>query len=284
MSDTGFTPPPPPPPPPPSAGGGGALTPRGLGDILSTAFAVYKANAAKLIVIVAIVVVPLALIGSLFQNVVFEVDTQDIVINGEVVGTVGVPRNFFAAIAAATVTAALAIIMASVLQAAVFRAGAQAVIGDTVDAEASYRYGFKRLGSVILISILVGLIVFAGFILLFIPGIIFWVFLSVAIPALVVENRRGTDALGRSWNLVKGSFWHVLGTVIVTAIITGVIGGLISALGGSNVFLSWIFTSIGQILTTPFTALVVVILYLDLRARQESLTADTLRAEIATGG
>ena len=31
----------------------------------------------------------------------------------------------------------------------------------------------------------------------------------------------------------------------------------------------------------PFTALVAMVLYLDLRARSESLTADTLRAELA---
>jgi hypothetical protein len=250
---------------------------------LSTAFEVYKANAAKLIVIVAIVVVPLALIGSLIQNVALKVSYEDLVVNGQVIGEIPTPRSFFAVIVAATITGVLAFVMAFVLQAAVVRAGAQAVIGDPVDAEASYRYGFKRLGSVILIAILAGLIIFVGFILLVIPGIIFAVFLSVAIPALVIENRRGTDALSRSWNLVKGSFWHVLGTVIVAGIITGVIGGLIGAIGGRNFFLSWVFTSIGQILTTPFTALVTVVLYLDLRARQESLSAETLRGEIAAG-
>lgn len=283
MSDTGFTPPPPPPPPPPSGGGGGTLSPRGIGDILTTAFEVYKANAAKLIVIVAIVVVPLALLGSVLQNVVFDAETREVTIGGRTIDTVVGSRSFFAAMAAATVTGVLAIIMAAVLQAVTFRAGAQAVIGDPVDAEASYRYGFRRLGSVILIAILVGIIVFIGFLLLVIPGIVAWVFLSVAVPALVVENRRGTDALSRSFKLVSGSFWHALGTVLITAIITGVIGSIVGAIGGSNVILSWIFTSIGQIITVPFTALVVVILYLDLRARQESLTADTLRAEIAAG-
>jgi hypothetical protein len=274
---------PPPPPPPPSGGGGGPLPPRTLGDVLSTAFEVYKANAAKLITIVAIVVIPLAFLGSLFQNVIFEVQTEEITIGGQTIESVAVPRGFFAALAATMVVAALAFVMSFVLQAAVVRAAAQAVVGDPVDPEASYRYGFKRLGSVILVSLLLGLIIFAGLLLLVIPGFIFMVFLSLSIPALVVENRRGTDALGRSWNLVSGSFWHVLGTLFVTAVITGVIGGVIAAIGGSNFLLSWIFTSIGQIITTPFTALVGVVLYLDVRARKESLTAATLRAEIAAG-
>jgi hypothetical protein len=280
MSDSGFTPPPPPPPPPPSGGGGGALPPRGLGDILSTAFEVYKANAAKLIVIVAIVVVPLALLSALFTDVIFDP-------TAEIVNVNGVPTlenvGFFTALIAGAIGAVIAFLMGFVLQAAVTRAAAQAVIGDPVDAEASYRYGFKRLGSVILVSLLVGLILLGGFILLIIPGIIFLVFLAVTIPALVVENKRGTDALGRSWNLVKGAFWHVLGTIVVAGIIVSVVSAIIGAIGGDNFVVSWIFTSIAQIITVPFSALVSVVLYLDLRARQESLTAETLRGEIASG-
>jgi hypothetical protein len=283
MSDTGFTPPPPPPPPPPSGGGGGALPPRGLGDILSTAFEVYRANAAKLVVIVAIVVIPLALLTSLFANVVFAVETRTVEIGGQTVTTVVDTRGVFTSLIAAAIGAVIAFVMGFVLQAAVTRAAAQAVIGDPVDTEASYRYGFKRLGSVILVSLLVGLILLGGFILLIIPGIIFMVFLAVTIPALVVEDKRGTDALGRSWNLVKGAFWHVLGTIVVAGIIVSLVSGIISAIGGDNFLVSWIFTSIGQIITVPFSALVSVILYLDLRARQESLTADRLRSEIALG-
>ena len=274
---------PPPPPPPPSGGGGGPLPARTLGDILSTAFEVYKANAAKLITIVAIVVIPLAFVGSLFQNVLFKVETEEITIGGTTVETITSSRGFFAFLAATMIVAALAYVMAFVLQSIWVRAAAQAVLGDPVDAQASYRYGFKRFGSVALIAILSGLIIFGGLLLFVIPGFIFAVFLSLVIPALVVENRRGADALGRSWNLVSGSFWHVLGTVLVAGILAAVVSGLIGALGGSNFFLSWIFGSIGQIITTPFTALVSVILYLDLRARHESLTADTLRSEIATG-
>jgi glycerophosphoryl diester phosphodiesterase family protein len=280
MSDTGFTPPPPP-PPPPSGGGGGPLPSRGLGDILSTAFEVYKANAAKLAVIVAIVVIPLALLSSLFTNVFLDPTARMVNVNG-------IPTlegaGFFTVAVAGSIGVVIAFIMAFVLQAALSRASAQAVIGDPVDPEASYRYGFRRFGSVLLVSFLAGLIILVGIILLVIPGLIFAVFLAVAIPALVIENKRGTDALGRSWNLVKGSFWHVLGTVIVAGLIGGIVSSVIGAIGGDNWFLSWIFTSIGQIVVAPFNALVLVILYLDLRARQESLTADTLRREIAAGG
>ena len=151
-----------------------------------------------------------------------------------------------------------------------------------MDIEASYRWGLKRFPSVLLVSILVGLAVAFGFILLIIPGVIFLAMLSVSIPALVIENLKGTDAMSRSWNLVKGHFWHVLGTVVVAALISGVVGGILGSIGGSNWFVNWIFTTIGTIATAPFTALVTIILYLDLRARVEALTADRLRSELAS--
>ncbi len=271
---------PPPPPPPPSAGGGGTLPARGLGDILSAAFDVYKANAAKLIGIVAIVVVPLSLIGALLTKVAFNANCSEV---QGAFGNIKVcePRNVAVVATVGVLGIALAFIMSFVVQAAIARAAGEATVGDPVDVNESYRWGFRHLGNVLWISVLAGLAIFVGLLLLVIPGIIIAIFLTVVIPALLFENKRGTESLGRSWNLVKGHFWHVLGVVIVTGIITGIVSGIFNALGGSNWFLYWIMDSIGRIITVPFSALVSVILYLDLRARSEALTGDQVRQELA---
>jgi hypothetical protein len=286
MDDSGgFTTPPPPPPPPGGEGGAGGtgstggpgLPPRKLGEILSTAFEIYKANASGLILIVAVVVVPLTFISAFLAGVVFKGTTETIA--GIEVTTRSATIGFFAGV----IGIVIAIIISAVLQAALIRGAAQASIGDPVDIDASYKWGFARFGSVILISILVGLAVLGGLILLIIPGIIFAIMFSVSIPALVVENRKGTDAMSRSWNLVKGHFWHALGVLLVAGIITGIISGIIGAIGGAisdNWFVTWIFQAISQILVSPFSALVAVLLYLDLRARVESLSADQLRGEL----
>ncbi len=279
----GFTTPPPPPPPPGGEGGAGGagLPPRGIGEILSTAFEIYKANAANLLMIVAIVVVPLTFISAFLSGVVFAPETRTEVILGQQVEVSS--TSAAAALLVAAIAAVIGVIISAVLQAAIMRGAAQGSIGDQVDVEASYRWGFARFGSVLLISILVGLAVFVGLILLIIPGIFLAVMFSVAIPALVVENRRGTDAMGRSWNLVKGHFWHALGLFLVTFIVVAVVGGIIGAIGGAisdNWFVTWIFSSIAQIIVAPFSALVSVLLYLDLRARTEALTADGLRGEL----
>jgi hypothetical protein len=271
---------PPPPPPPPSAGGGGTLPARGLGDILSAAFDVYKANAAKLIGIVAIVVVPLSLIGALLTKVAFKTNCSEV---QGAFGNIKVcePRSVAVVATVGVLGIALAFIMSFVVQAAIARAAGEATVGDPVDANESYRWGFRHLGNVLWISLLAGLAIFVGLLLFVIPGIIIAIFLTVVIPALLFENKRGTESLSRSWNLVKGHFWHVLGVVIVTGLITGIVSGIFNALGGSNWFLYWIMDSIARIITVPFSALVSVILYLDLRARSEALTGDQVRQELA---
>jgi hypothetical protein len=283
MSDIPGGPTPPPPPPPMMSGPQGGIPPKTLGEILSSAFNIYKANASQLILVVAVVVVPLSLVSALFSGVVFAPDKVRVTNTGGVVVFDYAGRGLGVALLAGAIGALIAVLISAVLQAAILRAAAQATIGDPVDVEASYRYGLKRLWSVILVSILVGLVVAVGFILLVIPGIIFLVFLSVSIPVLIVEGRRGTEAMGRSWNLVRGNFWHAFGVILVAALIVGIISGIIGAIGGDNWAVRWIFTAIAQILTVPFASLVSVLLYLDLRARSESLSADTLRQELASG-
>jgi hypothetical protein len=252
-----------------------------LGEILSSAFEIYRTNAGRLLLLVAIVVVPLSLLNALVTDVAFD-PAQVEVTDGVVVGE-AVDRNWGAVLLLGAITALIGVLIYAVLQAAMIRAGAQATIGDPVDVEASYRYGFRRLGSVLLVGLLVAVIVGIGFILLIIPGIILLVFLSVAIPALVVEDRRGTEALGRSWDLVRGDFWHTLGVIVVVYLIVAIVSGIIGAIGGDAWALRWIFTAIAQIVTTPFAALASVLLYLDLRARSEALSSETLRRELAAG-
>jgi hypothetical protein len=286
MPPPGATPPgqPPPPPPPPGEGGGmgGTLPQRGIGQILSAAFDIYTKNAGQLLLIVAIIVVPLSIISYLLTDVALARGTEVRIVAGQRFEVLE-PRGFFVAVLIILIAAAISVIITALLQAALLRAAALATIGDPVDIDESYRFGLGKLGSVIWVSLLVGLSVAIGFLLLIIPGIILLAFLAVSVPALVVEDVRGTNAMRRSWQLVSGHFWHVLGVVVVAAIITGIIGGLIGAIGGSNRIVGAIFTALGQVIVAPYSALVTVLLYLDLRARKENLTESALRAQLGAG-
>jgi len=262
-----------------SSSGFDAIPQRDLGAILNAAFEIYGANASKLFVIVAVVVVPLSLISHLLTGVVFAARKTTIVgLNGT--STVHVTHGAGFLIATALVTALITIITYAILQAALIRGAAQATVGDAVDVETSYKWGLRKFGTVLLVSFLTGILVVIGLILLIVPGVILLTRFTVAIPALVIEDHKGTEPMNRSWNLTRGHFWHVLGTIFVAGLIGAVVSGIISALGaiaGTSWFTEWVFGSIGEIVVAPFSALVSIILYLDLRARTEGLTAIALR-------
>jgi hypothetical protein len=282
---------PPPPPPPPDGGmgggapgmgggmGGGSFAPMGLGDILSKAFELYRNNAAQLIQIVAIVVVPLSFISALLTNVAFK--QNDVTCVQEADFTVNCNGSGFGrAILVLALTGLIAAMIQQLLTGALTRGAAGSLAGRPIDVGESYRYAFSRLGGLLLLAFLIAVVVGVGLILLIIPGLIFSVFLSMATPAFIVERKGATDAMSRSWNLVSGSFWHVLGVVVVAAILAGVVNSVISAIGGGNFVTAWIFNALAQIITAPFVALVAVVLYVDLRARREGLDAAKLAAEL----
>jgi Membrane domain of glycerophosphoryl diester phosphodiesterase len=271
------TPPPPPPPPPDGLGGSGLFRPRGVGEILSAAFDLYKEHWQALIQIVAVVVIPLTLL----QYFLTDQLTTTTTVQG-VNGTVTVSSsNTGRSIVVGLLLAVIPLLVTQVLTGAITRASAGSLIGEPPTPGDAFGYGFARLGSILLVGVLVALIVAGGFILLIIPGIIFAVKLIVAVPALVVENRRGTDAISRSWSLTTGHFWHVLGTWFVAAIIAALVSGIFTAFGGTNWFVRGILASIGAVITMPFTALVTMLLYMDLRVRKEAFNEETLRRELA---
>jgi hypothetical protein len=134
---------------------------RKLGEILSAAFEIYKSNARGLVMIVAVVVVPLTFVSAFLGDFVFAPDTKTQVLFGQTVEVT--TQSAGVAFLVLVIGLVVGVIITAVLQAALTRAAAQASIGDTVDVDASYRWGFARFGSVLLISILVGLTVFVGF-------------------------------------------------------------------------------------------------------------------------
>jgi hypothetical protein len=104
--------------------------------------------------------------------------------------------------------------------------------------------------------------------------------LFVSVDSFIVEGHRGSTALGRSWGLVKTHFWHVVGVVLLSAILTGLMQAILDALGGDSFAGQWLVTAIGLLLVVPYTALVGVVTYVELRARNEGLTVAQLRDEL----
>ncbi|MDA8597112.1 hypothetical protein N9L26_02105 [Candidatus Pacebacteria bacterium] len=91
-----------------------------------------------------------------------------------------------------------------------------------------FRWGTKHFWSLTWLSLLMGLIIMTGFVLLIIPGIILSIYLTLAFFVLVHEDRRGLDALVRSTELVRGHWWGVFGRAAVLFLVGFIVGVALS--------------------------------------------------------
>jgi hypothetical protein len=127
-------------------------------------------------------------------------------------------------------------------------------------------------------------------------GILAWSVLAVVIlvrwafgpSVLVVEGHRGTKALGRSNRLARGSFWRIVGVYLLASILAGIIAAVVSiipaaiaeGLGSGGWFVVGAGNAAASIVTTPFTTMVIVLLYFDLRIRKEGFDLQVMAQEI----
>ena len=262
-----------------------ALQPMRPSEILGTAFHLYQRHWQTLLAIAAISAVPLASALTLRQQCQQGGSCQTMVFDRVVAS--GTPSSWWATTASGLVLGVVFLLMVSFFAGVLTRATAAALAGTDPSVAQSYRFGVTRLGSLLLVGVLVSFTVVVGFVLV-IPGIILGVGLVVSIPALVVEGKRGSRALSRSWSLVSDQWWHTFGTLIVAwlviSILTGVIRGVVdlitSRLGDGGWVVQAFPAVVAIMLLLPYGAAVLVLLYLDLRARKEPVDRDLLKADL----
>ncbi len=109
-----------------------------------------------------------------------------------------------------------------------------------------------------------------------------YVALSFAPVLIVLERLPVFDAITRSFALVRNSFWRILGIRMLTWLVVSLVAGAVGVpfgfighlLGGGSALaaatVGAVGAAIGQIITAPFGAGVVVLLYTDRRIRGEA--------------
>lgn len=119
------------------------------------------------------------------------------------------------------------------------------------------------LGPLIGASIVYGLGVFLGSLLLVVPGLYLGTIWIAASPVIVVEERPVFEALGRSRQLVQGSGWRVFGLMLITGVIA-VVPLLLAVQLVSGPILRVVLTALAGAIVAPFGGLVDAILYFKL--------------------
>lgn len=104
----------------------------------------------------------------------------------------------------------------------------KATSGEALSVKETFSTTWKMLFRFSVLDILIGLIVGLGFILLIIPGILFWVWFSFAGFELITKGIGVKESLGNSKKLVAGRFWKVFGRLIVFGLFSALAGFLVS--------------------------------------------------------
>ncbi len=127
----------------------------------------------------------------------------------------------------------------------------------------SYGKVRNRIMSAVWISMLTGLIVSAGYLFFFVPGIIFTVWFCFSFYVLIAEESRGTTPISRSKKLVSGRWWDVFARLAFMLLVLSVVIYLTGAVSGA-VRVPFIGSLLGFIVT-PFPVIYSLLIYEDLK-------------------
>jgi len=254
------------------------LRPRGIGEILDSAVALYRARFTRLARVAVFVVVPVQVLSAL---VLLSAQPDRFTLN--VTGTVS-PQydssSFAVQLAAVVVVAVVGVLSTALIVAVCTRIVADAYIergSETLDAVRAVR---PRVLGIIGTSLIVLVSEGIGFLFCFVGALVPLTFFAVALPVLILEGVGVSAAIGRSVTLAKAHVMHVLGLVVTAQLLAAIVNGALSEgvslvlrTGGSTVAVvigQGIANTISAVLTTPFIATATVVLYFDLRIRDEA--------------
>ena len=307
------------------------LRPLTLSEILDGAFQAIRTNPRTMLGFAAIVLSITSLLtlfpqawlqqsfGTGLQRAVDQGDPSALIDTGLVAGLAVLPTTMLTRLAVIVLNALLVVAVSA------------AVLGEKTSPARLWQRIRGRVLAAIGLSLLTGLIVGGGsllaasvlavpgalllandqtwagvalLVLSILPATIVGIFLSIrtslAGPVLLLEGSTVRGALSRSWRLVGGSFWRVLGIILLAGLITGATAALIQVpftagativdLGFDNqlhakwlpTLLSTTVNVVGQAVSgsilTPWSAAVVALLYIDLRMRREGFDLELIRA------
>ena len=251
------------------------LRPRGIGEILDAAAALYRARFGRLVKYAAIVVVP---VQALLTIVLLSAQPShfNVTLNGS-----ATPQfdSGNAQLGATFVVLVVGVLTHAFVVAVTTRIVANQYVDHEEAGTKLLSTTGRRFFAVIGLGLLVGICEAIGLVFCLVGVVVPLAFFSVSIPALLLERKGVGAALGRSIELTKSHFWHVVGVVVTASVLAALLNAALAA--GLNVFAhssgtttiaiaQGVANTISSVLTTPFVAAATVALYFDLRIRDEA--------------
>lgn len=250
-------------------------TPLGIGSIISESFSILFRNFVPVVVLALVPTILSFVISGLFSGFGVVLGLQDPSFNGggQVLGSV--------------ISIVVQLVFASLATALIVLLAYDAKLGRSISIGKYVSPALAGLVPLSLQSLAAGLLAGIGFVLFVIPGLWVYAVYSV-IAAVVVIEKAGFGAMGRSAELTKEYRWPIVGLIVVLGLISFavsfvamfVVGAAFAGNEGNGVFLTIgmlvlsLITAVGTGLTSIGAALV----YARLREIKEGATVSDIAA------
>lgn len=138
---------------------------------------------------------------------------------------------------------------------------------ENIGIKESYRQGWNKIASYFWVSFLSGIIISGGLFLFFVPGLIFFIWFSLASFVFISENKKGWSALMASKGYVRGNwrgvFWRFLciGTLAYLFLYLFNMLAVFTAVPG----IEKIYFYVGYILMSPMVIIYSFLIYENLK-------------------
>jgi hypothetical protein len=236
-----------------------------LGEIISKTFQLYRNNFSKIILFFVIVETIIGLISFIIQRIfVLPAAPTAPATQQQLLNWLG--RYFEALIPQLTATGIVTLVVSSIATGVAVRLSSEQIENRKAELGPSIRFAFSKLVSLIFVTILVGILVFLGFIALIIPGIILAMMFALAIPVVIIEPSSVFKSLGRSRVLVGRRWLKTFALYLVFGIIY-LIGALILRPIGTLFDGAIILTSVLSALYVPLLPIGLTVYYYSNMAR-----------------
>lgn len=248
------------------------LRPLSLGEVLDTAFGIYR-----------------RLFGALLFISIFT-QTVPLALGVYVQAAGGALEN----LSLWVLSVGLTLVLSSVGTAASTFVVAETYLGEKLSPQEAFLRSTPFMGRLIGTSIQMSLLIGVGLLLLIVPGIIAACGLLLTPSALVLEDLPGgTPAMRRSWELTAGFRAKIFAALVVSFLLLIIPSAALSvfAVGAGAGDVSeatvtvtlLIVQSILQILVYPFFYALTTVLYYDLRVRKEGFDLERLASSLPQG-
>jgi hypothetical protein len=197
-------------------------------------------------------------------------------VSGSIESAAQSPEEVLTALATSLALVLPLALLSPIVTAAITHAIGEVYLGREATVAGSMRFAFGILAPLLGTILLWTLAIAVGLVLFVFPGVYLMMAFLVVNQVMVIERRFGLRALQRSRELMIGHMLRGLGVLLVSGLLVGVLQGGLELVLTPLPWIQPLGSALGQAVGISFSSAVTVLLYFDIRCRNEAFDLEHL--------